>query len=275
VRKTYQNDEIDTSQPTVPERVSVALGELAGELREGLLALAVGTGLQVLAAMMEADVTAVCGPKGRHDAQRTANRHGHGDGSVTLGGRRVPVERPRMRAVDGSGELPVAAYELFSSTEVLGRMALERMLAGLSTRRYPVGLEPVGARTEQAATSTSRSAVSRRFVAATPDRAGPAAGRGPVRAGPVRAGPGRVDGRRGALRRAHLRGRPGHRHRRGQAPLVCGGGLDGERHPGHRSDRRAARARPGCHAPDPGGARRIEGAAPRGARCVRCVRPPR
>ena len=72
-----------------------------------------------------------------------------------------------MRAVDGSGELPVASYELLSSTEVLGRMALERMLAGLSTRRYPVGLEPVGTRTEQAATSTSRSAVSRRFVTAT------------------------------------------------------------------------------------------------------------
>jgi transposase-like protein len=72
-----------------------------------------------------------------------------------------------MRAVDGSGELPVASYEQFSGTEVLGRMALERMLGGLSTRRYPVGLEPVGSRPEQAATATSRSAVSRRFVAAT------------------------------------------------------------------------------------------------------------
>jgi transposase-like protein len=72
-----------------------------------------------------------------------------------------------MRATDGSGELPVTAYELFSRTEVLGRMAMERMLAGLSTRRYPVGLEPVGTRTEQAAVSTSKSAVSRRFVAAT------------------------------------------------------------------------------------------------------------
>jgi len=95
--------------------------------------------MQVLAAMMEADVTAVCGPKGRHQPQRAATRHGHGAGSVTLGGRRVPIERPRMRAVDGSGELPVASYELFSSTEVLGRMALERMLAGLSTRHYPGG----------------------------------------------------------------------------------------------------------------------------------------
>jgi hypothetical protein len=52
-----------------------------------------------------------------------------------------------MRAVDGSGEVAVAADELFSDTEVLGRMALDRMLAGLSTRHYGVGLEPVGART--------------------------------------------------------------------------------------------------------------------------------
>ncbi len=167
MRKTYQNTEIDTNQPALPETVSVALTELAGEVQEGLLALAVGAGLQVMAAMMEADVTAACGPKGRHDPDRRATRHGHGAGSVTLGGRRVPVTRPRMRALDGSGELAVPAYELFSGTEVLGRMAMERMLAGLSTRRYRVGLEPVGARTEQAATATSKSAVSRRFVAAT------------------------------------------------------------------------------------------------------------
>jgi putative transposase len=167
VRKDYQNREIDTSQPAVPERVSVALDELAGELREGLLAFAVGTGLQVMAAIMEEDVTAVCGPKGRHNAERIGVRHGHERGSVSLGGRRVPVTRPRIRAADGSGELPVASYELFSGTEVLGRMALERMLSGLSTRRYPVGLEPVGTRTEKTATATSRSAVSRRFVAQT------------------------------------------------------------------------------------------------------------
>jgi putative transposase len=151
----------------VPERVSVALDELASELREGLLAFAVGTGLQVMAAIMEEDVTAVCGPKGRHNAERIGVRHGHERGSVSLGGRRVPVTRPRIRAADGSGELPVASYELFSGTEVLGRMALERMLSGLSTRRYPVGLEPVGTRTEKTATATSRSAVSRRFVAQT------------------------------------------------------------------------------------------------------------
>jgi putative transposase len=167
VGKNYQTKKIDASELAVPETVSVALGEIAADMREGLLALAVGTGLQVMASMMEADVTALAGPKGRHDPDRAAVRHGYCAGSVTRGGRRMPVERPRVRSVDGCGELPVPAYELFRGTEILGRMALDRMLAGLSTRRYPVGLEPVGERTEAVASATSKSAVSRRFVAAT------------------------------------------------------------------------------------------------------------
>ena len=165
--KKYQTTEFDTSALAVPEQVSVAMNEIAADMREGLLALAVGAGLQVMAQLMEADVTAVCGPRGRHDPDRTATRHGTERGSVTLGGRRVPTTRPRVRAADGTGELPVPAYELFTSTELLGRMAMERMLAGVSTRRYPVALEPVGEQVEQDAKSTSKSAVSRKFVAMT------------------------------------------------------------------------------------------------------------
>lgn len=168
--KKYQNNRIDTpgtTQIAVPSHVSVAMDDIAQDIREGLLALAVGAGLQVMQALMAEDVAALCGPRGRHDPGRAAVRHGTGDGSVTLGGRRVPVQRPRVRAVDGSGELPVPSYEVFNDTDVLGRMAMGRMLAGLSTRRYPVGLEPVGAAVEAVATATGRSAVSRRFVAMT------------------------------------------------------------------------------------------------------------
>jgi putative transposase len=101
-----------------------------------------------MAQLMEADVSAVWAA-GRHDPDRTATRHGSERGSVTLGGRRVPITRPRVRATDGTGELLVTAYEVFTSTELLGRMAMERMLGGLSTRRYPVGLEPVGEAVEE------------------------------------------------------------------------------------------------------------------------------
>ncbi|MGI9092524.1 MAG: IS256 family transposase, partial [Mycobacteriales bacterium] len=136
--KKYQTSKAMTSaelRHALPESVSVAMSEIAEDVQEGLLAMAVGTGLQVMAAMMSADVEAVCGPKGKHDANRAGVRHGTENGSVTLGGRRVPTERPRMRSADGSGELSVPSYELFSQSEVLGRMAMARMLGGLSTRR--------------------------------------------------------------------------------------------------------------------------------------------
>jgi putative transposase len=167
MKKSNQIQSVEVSASAVPERVSVAMSEIAENMSEGLLALAVGAGLQVMAALMEADVTALAGPKGRHDGTRNAVRHGRERGSVTLGGRRVPVTRPRVRAADGTGELPVASYELFSSTEILGKMAMEKMLAGLSTRRYPVGLEPVGGQVAETCSATSKSAISRRFVAMT------------------------------------------------------------------------------------------------------------
>src|SRR5215218_6651788 len=105
--KHYQTRDAEASTLglTIPEEVSVAL--------------AVGAGLQVLQTLMEESVAALAGPKGKHNPDRTAVRHGHEQGSVTLGGRRVGVQRPRVRAADGSGELPVAAYELFSGTEIL------------------------------------------------------------------------------------------------------------------------------------------------------------
>jgi putative transposase len=167
MKKSSQNQPVGASVPAIPERVSVAMGEIAENMQEGLLALAVGAGLQVMQALMEADVSTLAGPKGKHNMVRMAVRHGRERGSVALGGRRVPITRPRVRAADGSGEVAIASYELFSSTELLGKMALERMLAGLSTRRYPVGLEPVGVQVDEKSSATSKSAVSRRFVAMT------------------------------------------------------------------------------------------------------------
>ncbi len=118
---------------------------------------------------MEEEVDEVVGPKGKHDAERTAVRHGHECGEVTLGGRRVPVERPRVRSADGRSELPLETYAHFADRDPLTKSVLERMLAGVSTRRYRRTQEPVGEQVEAEARSTSKSAVSRQFVARTRD----------------------------------------------------------------------------------------------------------
>ncbi len=108
----------------LPPRVQEALGELVGVAQEGLLALSVGVGLGVLAELME-EVTEVVGEKGRHDPERGAVRHGREGGEVTLGGRRVPIERPRVRAADGSGEVGLSVYRHFADRDPLTRIVLK------------------------------------------------------------------------------------------------------------------------------------------------------
>ncbi|MEA2182869.1 MAG: putative transposase, partial [Solirubrobacteraceae bacterium] len=161
-------DDIDeTKFDALPERVQLALGELAGAAKEGLLALSVGVGLGVLTELMAEEVDDVVGPKGRHDPDRVAVRHGHEDGSVTLGGRRVPVERPRVRAADGSGEVAISTYAHFADRDPLTKVVLEQMLAGVSTRRFSRTREPVGQEVIDVERSASKSAVSREFVGHT------------------------------------------------------------------------------------------------------------
>ena len=127
---------VTSMERPLPARVQEALGELVGAAQEGLMALSVGVGLGVLAELMEEEVTEVVGERGRHDPERAAVRHGHEAGEVTLGGRRVPIERPRVRAADGSGEVGLGVYRHFADRDPLSRIVLERMLAGVSCRRY-------------------------------------------------------------------------------------------------------------------------------------------
>jgi putative transposase len=154
-------------EAVLPERVAEVLGELVGAAREGLLALSVGVGLGVLAELMEEEVVDVVGPKGKHDADRTAVRHGHEAGEVTLGGRRLAAERPRVRTADGVREVDLLTYQHFADRDPLTAAVMERMLAGVSVRRYRRIQEPIGSQVEQVARSTSKSAISRSFVSRT------------------------------------------------------------------------------------------------------------
>lgn len=152
--------------PDLPEEIRLAMTDIAGAAREGLLAMSVAAGMAVMAAMFEAEIAEVAGPKGKHDAKRAALRHGQGRGSVTLGGRRVPVDRPRARTTDGH-EVPLNTYTHFAADDLLTQVVMERMLAGVATRRHARAAEPVGTQVDQEAKSTSRSAISRRFVKQT------------------------------------------------------------------------------------------------------------
>lgn len=165
--KTVEQEQVVSAALGLPPGVQDALGELAGAAKDGLLALSVGLGLGVLGEMMEAELDEVVGPKHAKNSERTAVRHGHEDGEVTLGGRRVAVRRPRARTADGEQEVALGTYEYFADRDPLTRVVLEQMLAGVSTRRFARTREPVGEQVSAGERSASKSAVSREFIGRT------------------------------------------------------------------------------------------------------------
>ncbi len=142
----------------------------AAHIGEGLMAASVAIGLDVLGQMMQSEVAGLAGPKGRHDPDRTHVRHGTEAGSVVLGGRKVPIRRPRVRGAGDESEAVLETYQVAHAEDLLAKHMVGAILAGLSTRRYGAALEPVGAAVEADATGTSKSSVSRRFVNATADQ---------------------------------------------------------------------------------------------------------
>ena len=147
----------------LPEKVTIALGELAGAAKKGLLAFSVGLGLATMNELMDMEVSELVGPRGKHNPERAAYRHGKKDPrGLTLGGRRVEVLRPRARTVAGE-ELELGTYRFFAGRDLLTEAAINRMLNLLSSRHYRSGLEPVGV----PPLATGKSAISRRFVSGT------------------------------------------------------------------------------------------------------------
>lgn len=169
---------VDLADPLLPARLAGRMDEhlelFASQMRHGLLAASVAIGVDVMGELIDAEVTEVAGPKGRHVQGRVAYRHGCEDGKVTLGGRRIPVRRPRVRTIaEGDGverEVRLESYDTFASVDLLADHMVASMLAGLSGRRYRRALEPVGEAVEAISSGTSQSTVSRRFIAATAER---------------------------------------------------------------------------------------------------------
>lgn len=139
------------------------LVDLLVDTRAELMELAVASGLKVLHQMLEDDRTAICGPRYQHQVDRQASRAGTVASEVVLGGRKVQMCRPRVRA--GGGEVALPTFQAFADTDPLNRRVVEQMLVGVATRQYGRSLEPTGPTVRTR--GTSKSAVSRRFVAKT------------------------------------------------------------------------------------------------------------
>jgi len=123
--------------------------------------LCVEAGQQVLAAMMEQDREDLCGPAWKRDLGRRAGRAGTTRSEVTLGGRRIPMVRPRVRSKAGR-EMELPSFAFAARRDPLDRDAVA---CGVSTRKYARSLDTLPEEFDER--SVSKSSVSRRYVAMT------------------------------------------------------------------------------------------------------------
>src|SRR4051812_1532505 len=152
---------------SAPGPVGTALEEMTASFERFCLA----AGLEALGALMEADATALCGPRHGRGSGRRAQRWGQTEGPIGFHGGKVAVPRPRLR--QGGQEVTLPSWERAVAEDWLGRWAMNLMLVGVSTRRFgravrlPEGDVPAGP-----GTGAAKAGGSRAFVALSAGRGG-------------------------------------------------------------------------------------------------------
>ena len=160
--KKFDHLQIVEDPKTAAVEIPLPLLGALTSTRNAFFELCVDAGRQVLDAMMEQDREAFCGPRWKRDLERVAGRAGTTQSEVTLGGRRIPVQRPRVRSREGQ-EVELPSFAFATARDALNDRTLEAIACGVSTRKYGRSLEPLPEDLEDR--SVSKSSVSRRFVA--------------------------------------------------------------------------------------------------------------
>lgn len=130
--------------------------ELIRQFQASVHTLGVEIGRMVASKLLEDEVQQICGERYERVVGREASRHGRQRGWITIGGQKLPIERPRVRAGE---ELPLKRYEWMQREEAMPEAALQRMVRGVSTRDYAGVIDAA-----REGFGIRRSSVSRAFI---------------------------------------------------------------------------------------------------------------
>ena len=140
------------------------MAEMVGWLREGVGALIRQAGLRVMELLMEEEVRERVGERSQPRPDRTANRWGKERGFCVVMGQKVPIERPRVRTTDDQ-EVRLGSYEMFHRGEPLTETVWEKLMLGLSTRKYGQAVREFAE-----AYGLDKSAISEHFIEASREK---------------------------------------------------------------------------------------------------------
>src|SRR5579862_412177 len=142
-------------------QMMLPMTEMVGWLRKGVGELIRQAGLQLMGLLMEEEVRELAGERGQQQPDRTASRWGSERGYCVVMGQKVPIQRPRVRTIEDK-EVRLGSYEMFHRGEPLTETVWEKLMLGLSTRKYGQAVREF---TE--AYGLEKSAVSEHFIEAS------------------------------------------------------------------------------------------------------------
>jgi putative transposase len=142
-------------------RVPLPMAEVWAEMQAKVEELAGQAGLQILRAILENEVGRRVGPPHRPNPSAGCVRWGKQPGYVVFAGKKIPLERPRVRTREGQ-EVELESYRQLQQDGKLQRAVQEGVVAGLSTRNYGRAVDSV-----LEGYGIAKSSVSRQFVAAS------------------------------------------------------------------------------------------------------------
>lgn len=142
----------------------IPLKEVVELVQRGLMNLALHAFQQVAEEVMDHEVTALVGPKNQADRERDKMRWGSERGYCVVGGQKIPLQRPRVRDTR-KGEVPLGSYEMMQRASLLEESVWQKMIHGLTTRRYSQVIEEL-----EQAYGIKKSTISEHFIEASRQR---------------------------------------------------------------------------------------------------------
>ena len=150
-----------TSDGNPAVQMMLPMAEMVGWLHKGVGELIRQAGVQLMGLLMEAEVQQRVGERSRRQTDRRANRWGTERGYCVVMGQKVPIQRPRVRTTDDQ-EVRLGSYEMFHRGEPLTETVWEKLMLGLSTRKYGQAV-----REFSEAYGLEKSAISEHFIEAS------------------------------------------------------------------------------------------------------------
>jgi len=145
-------------------QMMLPMAEMVGWLRKGVGELIRQAGLQLMDLLMQEEVRELVGERSQPHSDRTANRWGSERGYCVVMGQKVPIQRPRVRTIEDK-EVRLGSYEMFHRGEPLTETVWEKLMLGLSTRKYGQAV-----REFSEAYGLEKSAISEHFIEASREK---------------------------------------------------------------------------------------------------------